>query len=143
MPLPRPEPGLVIHYQYLWQHEHEAGDDEGSKQRPCAIVVAITDHNGRIETVVAPITHRPPQPPAAGVEIPLNVKRHLGLDDQRFWVITTDLNVFEWPGVDIHPVPNAPAGTFDYGFLPPALFNTIKAAIRATGGFQTATRRTE
>lgn len=143
MPLPRPEPGLVIHYEYLWRHEHEAGDEQGSKRRPCAIVVATADETGRRETVVAPITHREPQPPALGVEIPLKVKRHLGLDDERSWVIVTDLNVFEWPGPDIYPVPNTVPATFEYGFLPPILFEKIRKAIAAAGGFQSATRRTE
>ena len=41
MPLPRPEPGLVIHYEYLWRYESEE-TDRGSKRRPCAIIVAIT-----------------------------------------------------------------------------------------------------
>jgi hypothetical protein len=34
MPIPTPEPGLVISYAYLWHHEHEAGREEGRKDRP-------------------------------------------------------------------------------------------------------------
>lgn len=143
MPLPRPEPGLVIHYQYLWRHEHDAGNEDGSKRRPCAIIVAVANRDGQIETVVAPITHRAPSPPSAGVEIPLKVKRYLGLDDHRAWIITTDLNVFLWPGVDVYPVPGAIPGTFAYGYLPPALFEEIKRRIVAAGAHGTATRRSE
>lgn len=29
MPIPNPEPGLVISYAYLWQPEHRAGLEEG------------------------------------------------------------------------------------------------------------------
>jgi hypothetical protein len=29
VPIPTPEPGLVISYAYLWHHEHEAGREEG------------------------------------------------------------------------------------------------------------------
>jgi hypothetical protein len=29
MPIPNPEPGLVISYAYLWHHEHEAGRKRG------------------------------------------------------------------------------------------------------------------
>jgi hypothetical protein len=29
MPIPNPEPGLVISYAYLWHHEHEAGSRTG------------------------------------------------------------------------------------------------------------------
>jgi hypothetical protein len=141
MPLPRPEPGLVIHFDYLWRHEHEAGQEEGSKGRPCLIVAVADDENGRLEVVVAPVTRVAPVPPAAGVEIPPRVKHHLGLDDKRSWVITTDLNVFLWPGVDIRPVPNAPAGKYDYGFLPPRLFEQIRQRIVAAA--TVATRRSE
>lgn len=142
MPLPKPEPGLVIHFEYLWRHEHEAGSDQGEKKRPCAIVVAATVESGVVETVVAPITHRRPSPPSKGIEIPLRVKRHLGLDDEPSWVIVTDLNVFEWPGVDIYPVPGSRPGVFDYGFLPPRLFEEIRTAVAAAGGIGIATRRT-
>jgi hypothetical protein len=38
MPLPDPKPGLVIHYSYLWAHEHARGHEEGVKDRPAVIV---------------------------------------------------------------------------------------------------------
>lgn len=142
MPLPRPEPGLVIHYDYLWRHELAAGAEQGSKSRPC-VIIAVATTDDRSETVVAPITHVEPSPPAAGVEIPSRVKRHLGLDEGRSWVITTDLNVFDWPGVDIRVVPNASPGTFDYGFLPPRLFEQIKSRIAEAAGAGGPTRRSE
>lgn len=141
MPLPRPEPGLVIQFDYLWRHEHEAGREEGSKSRPCLIIAVTETEGGRAEVVVAPITHVAPARPTASVEIPPRVKHHLGLDDERSWVITTDLNVFLWPGVDIRPIPNAPAGTYDYGFLPPRLFEQIRQRIVAAAAV--ATRRSE
>ncbi len=139
MPLPRPEPGLVIHYEYLWRHERLAGQDQGAKRRPCAVVVAVATAAGAIRTVVAPITHLQPRPPAEGVELPPKVKRHLGLDDRRSWVIVTDLNAFVWPGPDLWPVPNAPPGTWRYGLLPPKLFEVIRDRIAAAG--TKATRR--
>jgi hypothetical protein len=143
MPLPRPEPGLVIRYEYLWRHESEQGEEHGAKRRPCAIIVAVTMSSGEIETVVAPITHSEPKPPAEGVELPRRVKRYLGLDDQRSWVIVTDLNAFIWPGIDIYPVPNTPPGTFEYGFLPPRLFEQIRLRIKAIGSERSATRRSK
>ncbi len=48
MPLPRPEPGLVIHYEYLWRHESARGEERGAKRRPCAIVVAVTTVSGEV-----------------------------------------------------------------------------------------------
>jgi hypothetical protein len=141
MPLPRPEPGLVIHFEYLWRHEHEAGADQGEKKRPCAIILAVAKGNGTVETVVAPITHRAPTPPSVGIEIPLKVKRHLGLDDDPSWVIVTDLNSFDWPGVDIYPIPRGAPGTFSYGLMPPLFVDRIIAAVNAAGGITSATQR--
>jgi len=31
MPIPNPEPGLVISYAYLWHHEHRAGREEDKR----------------------------------------------------------------------------------------------------------------
>ena len=75
MALPSPKPGLVIHYEYLWRHEHEAGRDEGIKRRPCAIVLALVEANGRTSVVVAPMTHAAPQPPSVGTSAWMN-SRH-------------------------------------------------------------------
>ncbi|BCG77441.1 type II toxin-antitoxin system PemK/MazF family toxin [Mesorhizobium sp. 113-3-3] len=85
MPLPDPQLGLVISYAYLWHHEHQAGREEGRKDRPCVIVLASErDADGVIVTVV-PITHLPPADPSLAIELPPAVKRHLGLDGERSW----------------------------------------------------------
>jgi hypothetical protein len=84
MPIPTPEPGLVISYAYLWHHEHEAGREEGRKDRPSVIVLAVErPATDTAIVVVLPITHASPAESAAAVEIPGAVKRHLGLDDER------------------------------------------------------------
>ena len=88
MPIPTPEPGLVISYVYLWHHEREAGREEGRKDRPSVIVLTVErPANDATVVVVLPITHAPPADPAAAVEIPAAVKRHLGLDDARSWIV--------------------------------------------------------
>lgn len=133
MPLPVPEPGLVIHYEFLWRDESRAGREYGRKRRPCAIIVAArTEAAGTSGTsvVVAPVTHAPPASAAEGVEIPPIVKRHLGLDWERAWVIVSDLNQFTWPGFDLHPIPGQ-RGRYHYGFLPPKLFQQVKTRILA------------
>lgn len=55
MPLPKPIPGLVIRYSYLWCSEYLEGREEGQKDRPCAIVAAIRadDHGTHTRTGVA------------------------------------------------------------------------------------------
>ncbi|MDQ0474676.1 type II toxin-antitoxin system PemK/MazF family toxin [Labrys wisconsinensis] len=94
MAIPTPQPGLVISYSYLWHHEHRAGRDEGRKDRPCVIALAVErDDHGPIVTVV-PITHAPPADTSLAIELPPGVKRHLGLDGARSWVVLHEGNRF-------------------------------------------------
>lgn len=122
--IPDPQPGLVISYAYLWQRDAKQGREEGTKYRPALVVLAVEsdDEHGKI-VLVAPITHRKPDDPETGVEIPPLTKRRLGLDSERSWVIVSEVNRFEWPGPDLLPV--AP-GQWAYGFLPAGLFRTIR-----------------
>jgi hypothetical protein len=124
MTIPNPEPGLVISYAYLWHHEHEAGRDEGQKDRPSVIVLAVErEADDATIVTVLPITHSPPADPASAVEIPPPVKRHLGLDDDRSWIVVDEGNEFLWPGYDLRKIPRA--DRYDYGFLPPRFFNQV------------------
>jgi len=96
MPIPAPEPGLVISYAYLWHYEHEAGREEGRKDPPSVIVLAV-ERQADDSTVVTvlPITHNPPVDAAGAIEIPGPTKRHLGLDDSRSWIIVSEGNEFD------------------------------------------------
>jgi mRNA-degrading endonuclease toxin of MazEF toxin-antitoxin module len=94
MPLPRPAPGLVISYAYLWRHEHRRGREEGAKARPCAIVLATATEADDVVVTVAPVTHSPPEDPALAVVLPAKVKRHLGLDDAPSWIMADEVNRF-------------------------------------------------
>lgn len=124
MPIPNPEPGLVISYSYLWHHEHEAGREEGQKDRPSVIVLAVERAvDGATVVTVLPITHSPPRDPASAIEIPMPVKRHLGLDDDRSWIIVSEGNEFLRPGYDLRKLPHT--DRYDYGFLPPRFFNRV------------------
>ena len=128
--IPVPEPGLVIAYAYLWHSEYRAGHDEGLKDRPRVIILAAErEADGATVVTVLPVTHSPPDNPAFAVEIPLLVKRHLGLDDQRSWVVVSEGNEFRWPGYDLRKVPRKDG--YDYGFLPPGLFSQILKAFVA------------
>jgi hypothetical protein len=116
---PEPEPGLVIQYAYLWRTEADEGRESGAKDRPCAVVVAVKRNTGAITVVVAPVKHRKPRDMETALEIPLDTKRRLGLDEAESWLIADDLNYFEWPGPDLRPVPGeAGPGRFAYGYLP-------------------------
>jgi hypothetical protein len=131
MPLPTPEPGLVISYEFLWSHEHAKGEEHGEKKRPCAIILATRTEAGQTSVTVVPITHREPSIAAEGIEIPPRVKDHLGLDADRSWIIITELNEFVWPGLDLYPIPGGRLDQYEYGFLPPALFQEVTSAILA------------
>ena len=128
MAIPNPEPGLVISYAYLWRREFEAGQEEGRKNRPCVIVLSVEKHDSGTHVTVAPITHSPPSPGTPCLEIPLRVKQHLGLDDDRSWVILGEVNQFVWPGYDLRPIPGK-QGEMAYGCLPPRLFDQIRNGI--------------
>jgi len=73
------------------------------------------------------------------------VKRRLGLDDARSWVVTSEVNQFIWPGYDLRPVSREQPDVFAWGFLPTQLFATIKRGIAAnrTAGRLKAVRRGE
>ncbi len=123
MPLPIPERGLVISYAYLWRSEHERGREEGVKNRPCVIILAVENGDDGLMVTVVPVTHFAPSVPETAVEIPPATKWRLGLDEARSWVVVNEGNRFLWPGPDLRPV--APE-RFDYGFLPPALLRQIQ-----------------
>ena len=126
MSLPTPEPGLVIRYSYLWWHEHRQGREEGSKDRPCAILLAVQDHDDATRVVVVPVTHTPPARPETALELPAAIKRHLGLDTERSWVVLSESNLFEWPGPDLRRVGNRDDSSVAYGFLPPRFFAELR-----------------
>jgi len=127
MAIPAPEPGLVINYAYLWHHEHEAGREEGRKDRSSVIVLCVDGAPaGTTIVTVLPITHVAPKAKGEGVEIPPAVKRLLGLDDQPSWVLISEGNEFVWPGYDLRK--RHRGGGYSYGFLPPRLFDRIVRA---------------
>jgi hypothetical protein len=132
---PEPVPGLVIRYSYLWMEEHKRGQEEGVKERPCAVILVTANEDGERIVTVLPVTHTPQADPNLAVEIPLLVKRRLKLDDERSWVVLTEANRFIWPGPDLRPVTRGDAASIGYGPLPFALFEELRtkfiAAIRA------------
>lgn len=130
MALPKPEPGLVVSYAYLWRDQNLSGSREGRKARPCAIVVATADEDGDVRVYVAPVTHSKPDDPYA-VEVPPAVKRRLGLDEAPSWIVTAELNRFVWPGYDLRPISRDKPDTFAWGFLPIEIFAAVKRGIAA------------
>lgn len=128
MKKPEPQIGLVIRYDFLWSHERDRGFQEGAKDRPCVIVTAIQrKDDGMIEVLVAPITHSPPREDTHAIEIPPAVKRHLGLDDDRSFIITDESNSVTWDDAGI--VPAQPGKQWAYGRIPKPLYDQLRAAM--------------
>lgn len=126
MKIPKPEIGLIINYSYLWHGEAQTGQEEGRKDRPSAIVAATKGNR----VIVVPITHTQPPSKFEGIEIPSPLKKQLGLDDEKAWVITTELNTFEWPGMDLRPVSGKESKTIVYGKFPPNFMKQIVDEVR-------------
>jgi len=129
MALPVPEPGLVISYAYLWHREHRKKRTEGAKDRPCVIVLKVERRDDLVIVTVSPITHRPPTAEMAALGLPDAVKRHLGLDNEKSWIVLDEVNQFAWPGFDLRPI-RGRNGRIDYGFLPPKLIARLVTGIR-------------
>ena len=130
MALPRPAPGMVVRYAYLWADEAEAGRREGRKDRPCVVVVAAERlGDRRVRVRVVPIA-RAAKDLACGVELPGKVKRHLGLDEDASWIVLDEFNEFVWPGPDLRPVSRRVAGVWAYGVLPVEVFRQVQDRLR-------------
>lgn len=129
MSLPTLRPGLVICYSYLWASDQRKGAEEGSKDRPCAVVAARQVIEGREVATVVAITHTKPVDPADAIEIPPELKANLGLDASPSWIVVTETNDFLWPGPDLRPISRAKPNKFDYGMLPPKFFAHVREKI--------------
>ena len=135
---PKPVAGQVISYAYLWQSEHLLGQEEGLKDRPCAVILVIATEDGEERVTVLPITHTPPARPELAIEIPATTKRRIGMDDDRSWVVLTEANRFTWPGPDLRPTKRGDSATVLYGELPGNLLIKIRDAFIALQRIQTA-----
>ena len=81
-----PKPGMIIRFDYLWNHEKQQGQEHGSKNRSTTIVLTSNEHADGSKTVfLAPI---PPSRDQSAVKIPLKVSKHLGLDGQQSWIVS-------------------------------------------------------
>lgn len=139
---PIPTPGDVLCFAYLWAREAATGQEEGLKDRPVVVVLATQETGDRLRVLVAPATHSPPDDAAMAIEMPANVKRDLGLDRERSWIMTNEINSFRWPGPDVRVLED---GTPFYGAVPDWLFLRVREGVEvwAERGKIQVTRRTE
>ena len=131
MQIPKEPPvGHVIAYEYLW-HSQSAGREDGAKTYPCAVIMAMELAGPVKLAYVLGISHKPPGETERAIEVPIKLKKFLGLDDKPSWVYTDQLNVFAWPGPDLRPgdhISTRPAAKDNavIGPLPSYWFETLK-----------------
>lgn len=139
-----PKPTDVLSYSYLWHREALTGRDEGVKDRPVVVVVATRQRSHGTQILVVPVTTRPPREGDNAVEMPARVRQHLGLGDERCWIVADEYNLFTWPGPDIRPIRRGAEINPRYGAIPGKLFEQVRwrmMALARTGGL-TETKRT-
>ncbi len=125
MIVPPPLPGAIVHFSFLWADEAARGLVDGRKDRPCVILAVFGQEPDAKRVVLAPITHRAPSDPEAAIALPANLKPLLGLDDAPAWIVVTEINVSDWPGFDLRPVPGKP-GAYYHGRLPAGLYAAVR-----------------
>jgi hypothetical protein len=129
MPMPRPEPGLVIGYSYLWRAEADGGAEDARKPRLSAVVFVTADEGGR--TVNGAPDHASDSAPKKRCHRNSFSNQEAARPrGERSWVIVTEANEFVWPGPDLMPIGRGRTN-FAYGYLPPALFRMIRDAFVA------------
>jgi hypothetical protein len=125
--LPAPQPGLVIRYSYLWADDAAQGREEGTKERPAAVVLVVDEPRaGSPRVYVLPITHSAPAKGVEAIEVPAAVARKAGLDAARSWIILSEFNEFIWPGFDLAIIPGSKPPSVAYGFLTPGFFSALR-----------------
>jgi hypothetical protein len=135
MPLPAPKLGLVVQYGFVWAGAGRRAPADAGKNRPCLIVDLEQSEEpalpGRLTTRVTylPVSHIAPRRDEQAIEVPPRVAQHLGLTARRSYLYTSYAVEDDWP-FDVAHVPGS-SDRFDYGFVPPRLFEAVAADFAA------------
>lgn len=121
--------GTLVHYQFLWSHEANRGQEEGVKRRPCAIILRSPNpHSDRIFLI--PVTTKEPEVNTPALEIPELEARRMGLADPiRRWIVLNEINVDEIPSYVLEP--NAKIGQIGGSFFTTVLTEFKRVNIKA------------
>ncbi len=132
MPLPRPEIGLVVRYGFVWSGADRRPPPDSGKYRPCLIadLVEIEDTPGRktLRVTYLPISHVEPRAGERAILIAPKVANRLGLTSEKSYLYTSYACEDDWP-FDLAQISGG-KGRFDYGVIPPVLFETVAAEFR-------------
>jgi hypothetical protein len=139
MPLPAPALGLVVQYAFVWAGVPRAAPPDTGKDRPCLIVdleeIEERGLPGRliVRVIYLPISHVAPRSDEQVIAIPPRVAQHLGLTRERSYIYTSYAVEDDWP-FDLAHVPGS-SDRFDYGFIPPRLFEAVATYLAAHPGY--------
>ena len=136
-----PEPADVLSYSYLWSHEAAGGGERAKGSSRVVVVLCIERQAGNL-ILVSVGHHTAPEMLPSRSKIHLDVKKQLGLDRERSWVMLNELNRFIWPGPDIRPILG---GAPLYDALPDWLFERVRQGVldHNAAGKLKVTSRTE
>lgn len=118
MTVPPPQTGMVIRYGYVWHSEAMQGREDARKVRPCIIVRVREDGS----VLVSPITHTPPAEDVTAREVPQQIARTCGLDQKRNWIVTNEVNEFQWPSSHVRSASNR---KWELGHLTPGMKKAV------------------
>lgn len=129
---PFPDVGDVLNYNYLFKADADRGAIEGRKARPVLVIAA---GNGRV--AVMPFTTKGEAGVSQAVRLPTDLARSMGLPrPDECWLLTSEINVFNWIGYDIALVPGK--ATSRFGRATPGLVASAIARFREGRGKQTS-----
>ena len=133
MTLPKPCPGLVVGYDFLFREQADAGMENASKPHPAAIVIVAKQEIQTRVSLVA-ISHSPPSPEHARHYLKLRPAEcvQMGLDSGDHWINLRDINSFDWPGYDL--ARTASGGGYVYGRMSKGTFVRLVEAIKTCAG---------
>lgn len=140
-PIPKPAPGLILRYGYLWLEELRSGRVDPSKDRPACILMqaakqaaddlplARSASIASGDVIIFPITTRPLRAGDLGVELLPDEKRLCRLDPEiPSWLVVSEFNADSWPNPDIALIPGT--SRFAYGHASPGLMRRIAREVR-------------
>jgi len=133
MALPKPRPGLVVGYDFLFREQADAGMENAGKPHPAAIILVVEeDVQARVSLLA--ISHSPPRSGDEAYRLKLTAAecRQMGLDSGDHWINLRDINSFDWPGYDL--ARSAPGGAYVYGTMSKQTFVRIVEGLKACVG---------
>lgn len=133
MALPKPRPGLVVGYDFLFREQADVGIENASKPHPAAIILVV-NQDVRTRVSLVAISHSPPSPSEAPYRLELTPaeRREMNLDSGKHWINLRDINSFDWPGYDL--VRSAPGGAYIFGSMSKGTFSRVVEALKKCAG---------